>query len=388
MARTDNLTNFLNDVATAIKSKLDDSTAIPASQFDTKIMSIQTRGNYETRTVNVTSNGSQTITPNQGYDAIESIVINTQVPIPQLQTKSYEFTDNATITLSPETGYDGFSSISLTINVPSGSINNQDKTITENGTYQADQGYTGLGEVTVNVHQPVKVFKSKEEMNYNYTDKVEGDYAVIIHNTPLNIYGTYNTFTELYFTKQNVVLDSEHSVTGEVINEVVYTSEISGDNTEYVHIFMDETKFELTIHKTLDDSIINTITYNCVDDGTTYVPANDNIEWFMFSSKMIYSGTVWDKYTWPLFLCYVIDELEGLYTYKAPYIEQPSPEYIYPIDYTHSTISTEAITPAYLETPVLRSILRKAWSTICALVESPDGTYVIYGRKDFRYRTS
>ena len=30
-------------------------------------------------------------------------------------------------------------------------INNQDKTITQNGTYQADQGYTGLGTVTVNV---------------------------------------------------------------------------------------------------------------------------------------------------------------------------------------------------------------------------------------------
>lgn len=32
-----------------------------------------------------------------------------------------------------------------------GEINNQDKTITENGTYTADTGYTGLGEVTVNV---------------------------------------------------------------------------------------------------------------------------------------------------------------------------------------------------------------------------------------------
>ena len=150
MARTDNLTNFLNDVATSIKTKLNDNTAIPASQFDTKIMSIETVGTYQSKTIPVTTNGSQTITPDQGYDALSSIVINTQVPIPQLQTKSYEFTDNATITLSPETGYDGFSSISLTINVP-GSINNQNKTVTQNGTYQADQGYTGLGTVIVNV---------------------------------------------------------------------------------------------------------------------------------------------------------------------------------------------------------------------------------------------
>ena len=31
------------------------------------------------------------------------------------------------------------------------SINNQDKTITQNGTYTADEGYTGLGTVSVNV---------------------------------------------------------------------------------------------------------------------------------------------------------------------------------------------------------------------------------------------
>lgn len=36
--------------------------------------------------------------------------------------------------------------------IPSGgTINNQDKTITQNGTYTADEGYTGLGTVTVNV---------------------------------------------------------------------------------------------------------------------------------------------------------------------------------------------------------------------------------------------
>lgn len=42
MARTNNLTNFLTDVATAIKTKTGDSTAIPASQFDTKIAGITT----------------------------------------------------------------------------------------------------------------------------------------------------------------------------------------------------------------------------------------------------------------------------------------------------------------------------------------------------------
>lgn len=42
MARTNNLTNFLTDVASAIKTKTGDSSLIPASQFDTKIANIST----------------------------------------------------------------------------------------------------------------------------------------------------------------------------------------------------------------------------------------------------------------------------------------------------------------------------------------------------------
>lgn len=42
MARTDNLTNFLSDVATAIKEKKGDSTEIQASQFDNEITNLPT----------------------------------------------------------------------------------------------------------------------------------------------------------------------------------------------------------------------------------------------------------------------------------------------------------------------------------------------------------
>lgn len=42
MARTNNLTNFLTDVADAIRAKTGDDTAIPAANFDTEISSIET----------------------------------------------------------------------------------------------------------------------------------------------------------------------------------------------------------------------------------------------------------------------------------------------------------------------------------------------------------
>lgn len=117
MARVNNLTNFLTDVASAIKEKKGSSTNIPASNFDTEILALPSQGTYQTKSVTVSANGSQTITPDAGYDAIDELVITTQVPEKQLQSKSYTFTQNATLELEPETGYDGFSKVGLNINV-------------------------------------------------------------------------------------------------------------------------------------------------------------------------------------------------------------------------------------------------------------------------------
>lgn len=80
MARTNNLTNFLNDVATAIKTKLGDSTAIPAAQFDSKIMDIHTGGTYQTKSISITTNGNYTLLPDSGYDAMNQVSISVTVP--------------------------------------------------------------------------------------------------------------------------------------------------------------------------------------------------------------------------------------------------------------------------------------------------------------------
>lgn len=154
MARTNNLSNFLTDVAGAIKEKKGSETAIPAANFDTEIRNLPSQGTYQHKTVPVTQNGTQTVIPDAGYDAIDELTINTAVPEKQLQTKTYNFTQNATLELTPDSGYDGFNQVNLNINVAGGEVNNQDKTITENGVYTADQGYTGIGTATVNVPVP------------------------------------------------------------------------------------------------------------------------------------------------------------------------------------------------------------------------------------------
>lgn len=151
MARVNNLSNFLTDVASAIKTKKGSETAIPAANFDTEILALPSQGTYQTKTVNITTNGTTTVTPDVNYDAISSLDIVVNVPATPLQSKSVQITSNGSITVLPDTGYDGFTQVGLNVNVPTQAINNQNKTITSNGEYTADQGYTGIGTATVNV---------------------------------------------------------------------------------------------------------------------------------------------------------------------------------------------------------------------------------------------
>lgn len=79
MARVNNLTNFLNDVATAIKTKLGDNTSIPAAEFDNKIMEIETAGNYQNKSITITTNGNYNLLPDTGFDAMDQVSIEVNI---------------------------------------------------------------------------------------------------------------------------------------------------------------------------------------------------------------------------------------------------------------------------------------------------------------------
>lgn len=138
MARTNNLTNFLTDVAGAIKTKKGSQTAIQAANFDTEILALPSQGTYQEKTVTITQNGQTTLTPDTGYDAMDQVEITVNVPIKQLQSKTVSVTSNGNVSLLPDTGYDGFNEVNLQVNVPTGGGSGDVKLFETEQAMQAD----------------------------------------------------------------------------------------------------------------------------------------------------------------------------------------------------------------------------------------------------------
>lgn len=111
----------------------------------------------QSKTVNVTENGTQTVTPDSGK-VLSSVVINTNVPAPTVQTqeKSVTITQNGASEVTPDAGM-YLSKVSITTNVPSTPTPTQEKTqeITANTTTNItpDEGYA-LSSVTVITNIP------------------------------------------------------------------------------------------------------------------------------------------------------------------------------------------------------------------------------------------
>lgn len=71
------------------------------------------------KSVTITSNGSNTVLPDSGYDGLSKVNLTTNVT-PNLETKSITITQNGTTNVTPTTGKDGLSSVEITTNVSEG----------------------------------------------------------------------------------------------------------------------------------------------------------------------------------------------------------------------------------------------------------------------------
>ena len=114
MARTNNLENFLNDVAGAIKTKrgYQSSQKIPAANFDTEISAIET--GIDTSDANMVA--ADLALGKTGY-ARGSKITGTR-PNPTYQSKEVEYTSNGIRTITADQGYDGLSQVKIDVDIP------------------------------------------------------------------------------------------------------------------------------------------------------------------------------------------------------------------------------------------------------------------------------
>ena len=116
------------------------------------------------KTVNINTNGTQTISPDNGYDVVEQVVVNTNVQ-PNLQEKTVDVLLTETSTnIQPDSGFDGMSAV--TVNHPPVESNTA-YTATSNGSYtiHPSEGFDATTSVnlTVNVTNPPTAYDINNE---------------------------------------------------------------------------------------------------------------------------------------------------------------------------------------------------------------------------------
>ena len=150
-------TEAYNEGAAAQKAKLI-TTAVTAngtyatedgySSIDVNVPTANMQDEKEVYTA-LTSHSRIEINPSSGYDGMKKAIVYANV---FRQSKTVDITENGTTNLTVDSGYAGMSAVTINVNVPTGgSATLQEKTYTSNGTYTPDEGYDGISKVTINV---------------------------------------------------------------------------------------------------------------------------------------------------------------------------------------------------------------------------------------------
>ena len=282
MARIDNLTNFLTDVAGAIKTKKGSQTAIQAANFDAEILNLPVQGVYQNKVISPTLN-LQTITPDSGYDALSSVTINAVTS-------------------------------AIDANIQAGNIKNNVNILGVIGNYEGSGGGSG----------DVKLFETIEDMQAD-TNPEDGDLA-IVYNAGLSDLTATTEFQKAIFPR-TVVLSSSTSSSRSIQFRID-----PADGNNCLRGTWSRSQFYLNGWGSLN---AYEVTYNS-SDGLTYILETVNNK-RVFSDTTVDFGTTLKFYgSWRdafgKFIQIATGEFDGLFQYSSS-----SQNYVIPITQLSAT---------------------------------------------------
>lgn len=118
------LTDKLTAIANAIRSKTGETGKMTLDQMPTKIGAIETGPSIqESKTIEITSNGTTEVIPDDGYGGIKKVDVSVDVPMPPApeplaHDKTVTITANGTTEVTPDDGYEFLTRVNINTNVP------------------------------------------------------------------------------------------------------------------------------------------------------------------------------------------------------------------------------------------------------------------------------
>lgn len=132
-------------------------------------------GNLQDKSVSITENGELDVKPDEGFDGLSNVTIETNVQ-PSLQDKSVSITENnSTTAVNADDDYYGLKSVNVNVNIPI--TDAMDVSYTENGIYEItpDPGDEGIKKINVSVEVESSCPLSFADINYYNSDDVQTD---------------------------------------------------------------------------------------------------------------------------------------------------------------------------------------------------------------------